>query len=251
MKKILPLLLLIAVCLFACKKEPDLPDDPHVSLVNNPFTGVWNLGGEYWRFRLDGTGGRAAKEAGPFPDNFSFFIYAGQDVQTAPSEGTLVLLDDSGSTDIAVTRYKFSINNNQAVLTVLTYNQTIWDFQEGASLTLQRVSGAPSAIIMTNPLIGEWSAQWTGSHGDNTTWSLKYRSDGTVKLYHHGLHQFENGYALRGNILVIFGLWRFEFEPVIAKIQAIENGKWQVNETQAYPPPANWTYTKVTAADWL
>jgi len=50
MKKALPfrrsLLLLLAwplalaLCLAACKTEPDLPGDPHVPLIN-PFIGVW------------------------------------------------------------------------------------------------------------------------------------------------------------------------------------------------------------------
>ena len=117
-------------------------------------------------------------------------------------------------------------------------------------MTLERVSGAPNALILTNPLIGEWSAQWTGSHGDNVTWSFKYRSDGTVKAYHHGLHQFENCYALRGNKLVIFGAWRFGIEPVIAGINKLENGTWRISEKQASPAPVDWNYIKVTAAEW-
>jgi len=233
-------LLLVVLCLAACKKEPDLPDDPHVTLIN-PFIGVWNAGGEYWQFNADGTGGRAATEAGPFPDGFTFFVYAGQDVQAAPSEGSLVLLDDSGGTDIVVTRYVFSIARNKAALN---------PSDGGSQITLERVSGAPAVLNVTNPLIGEWSARWTGSHGDNITWSFKYRADGTVKAYHHGLHQYENGYALRGNILVIFGLWRFGIEPVIAKIHNLEDGTWRVSETQLSPAPAEWIFTKVAAAEW-
>jgi hypothetical protein len=30
-----------------------------------------------------------------------------------------------------------------------------------------------------------------------------------VKAYHHRLHQFENGYLVKNNILVIIGEWRF------------------------------------------
>jgi len=240
MKKTLLLLLLAVLCLAACKKEPDLPADPHVPLVN-PFTGVWNAGGEYWQFRSDGTGGRAATEAGSFPDDFSFFVYAGQDVQAAPSKGTLVMLDDSGGAGVGVTRYSFLIAHNQATLTPSTAGQKI---------TLERVSGAPSVLNLTNPLIGEWSAEWTGSHGDNVTWSFKYRADGTVKAYHHGLHQFENGCALRGNLLVILGAWRFGIKPVIAGIHNMENSTWQIIETQLNPAPVEWTYTKVDTAVW-
>jgi hypothetical protein len=234
---VLGLAVCIAICLAGCKKEPDLPADPHVPLVN-PFTGVWNAGGEHWHFRADGTGGRAETGEGPFLDDFGFFVYAGQDVQTVPSEGTLVLLDDSGDADINVISYDFSVNNNQVTLT-----------SSGQSMTLQRVSGAPSALSLTNPLIGEWSAQWTGTHDNNTTWSFKYRTDGTVKAYHHGSHQFENGYALRGNTLVVFGILRFRNE-VIAEIHNMENGGWQASEKQVSPPPADWVYTKVAAAEW-
>jgi len=240
MKKILPFLLLITLCLAACKEEPDLPDDPHVYMLNS-FIGVWNAGGEYWQFKSDGTGGRAAAEKGLFPNDFSFFVYAGQDVRAAPSEGSLVILDDSDS-GVVVTHYVFSIAQNKAALN---------PSGGGGTITLERVSGAPYALSLTNPLIGEWSAQWTGNHGGNNTWSLKYRADGTVKAYHHGLHQFENGYAMRGNILVIFGAWRFSIEPVIAEINKLEDGAWQVSEKQASPAPVEWLYTKVAAADWL
>jgi len=232
------LLLLLAAALFftACKKEPDLPDDPHVPLVN-PFTGVWNAGGEYWQFRTDGTGGRAAVEAGPFSNGFSFFVYAGQDVQTAPSEGSLVILDAD------VICYDFSIAHNQAALTT--------GGEGGVSITLDHVSGDPQALSLTNPLIGEWSADWTGSeHG--LTWSLKYRADGTVKVFHHGVgHQFENAYALRGNTLVIYGAWRFSIAPVIAELSQQGDGTWHLTETQSNPGPAEWVYTKVAAAQWL
>jgi hypothetical protein len=241
MEKTLPFLLLAVLCLAGCKREPDLPADPHVHLVN-PFIGVWNMGGEYWQFRPDGSGGRAATEAGPFTDDFCFFIYAGQDVQAAPSEGVLVMLDDSGGAGINLTRYDFLIAQNQAILSPPSPEQ---------SMTLERVSGVPFALNLTNPLIGEWSAQWTGGHGNNNTWSFKYRSDGTVKAYHHGLHQYENGYALRGNTLVIFGLWRFGIEPVIAEIHNLENGRWQLSETQLNPAPVEWVYTKVAVAEWL
>jgi hypothetical protein len=237
--------LALVLCLAACKREPDLPADPHVPLVNT-FTGIWSAGGntvasEYWQFMTDGTGGRAAAQAGPFPNNFSFFVYAGQDVQTAPSQGSLLILDDSGGADsVNVTLYEFSITGNQATLTV----------SGEPSITLERVSGSPQALRLTNPLIGEWSADWSGSvHG--LTWSIKYRADGTVKTYHHSVsHQFENAYALRGNTLVIYGEWRFGIAPVIAEISSQGNGTWQVRETQPSPAPADWIYTKVAAAQW-
>jgi hypothetical protein len=245
MKKTL-LLFLAALCLAACKEEPDLPFDPHVSLIN-PFIGVWNAGGEYWQFKSDGTGGRAAAETGLFPNEFSFFVYAGQDVLTAPSEGSLVILDDSGGADIVVTRYVFSIEGNQAFLNTSS---------GGSLITLERVSGAPSALNLTNQLIGEWSATWNGLHDNSNKddkWSLKYRADGTVKTCHLGVrHQFENSFILRGNKLVIFGAMRFSSQPITADLQNTGTGKYHVTETQSSDPaPAEWYYTKVTAAEWL
>jgi len=234
LKRILLLLAAGLLCLAACKQEPDLPDDPHVALVN-PFTGVWNAGGEYWQFRPDGTGGRAAIEAGPFPNDFSFLVYAGQDVQTAPLDGSLVMLDD---TNVAL--YHFSIEENQALLTP----------KSGPAVELERVSGGPQALSLTNLLIGEWSADWSSEHG--RTWSIKYRGDGTVKAYHHqAAHQFENAYALRGDTLVVFGAWRFGIAPVIAALSPPDNGALQVTETQPNPEPAVWIYTRVDAAEWL
>jgi hypothetical protein len=237
MKKTL-FLLMAALCLAACKTDPDdhLPADPHVPLVN-PFIGIWKAETEYWQFRPDGTGGKAAAETGPFPDGFSFFIYAGQDVQAAPSGGNLVILDDSGGS--GVTRYSFSIAPNHAVL----------NLSDGSSqITLERVNVAPSVLSLKNPLIGEWSATWDGSD-HNGSWSLKYRADGTVKTYHQGVeHQFENAYALRGDTLVIFGEWRFSSAPVTAGIQNTGGDKWHVIEKP--PNTATWDYTKVEAAKW-
>jgi len=237
------LLLLAAGCLAACKTEPDLPDDPHSTLVN-PFTGVWKeeATGEYWQFRPDGTGGRAAAEAGSFPGDFSFFVYAGQDVQTVPLHGSLVMLSDDpdNTNSVTFTLYDFSIEGNQASLTPVPVSTAV---------ELKRVSGRPEALSLTNPLIGEWSAQWSNEHGP--AWSLKYRSDGTVKMYHHQAgHQFENAYALRENTLVIFGAWRFS-APVIADFSDLGNGTWQITEKQSSPVPAEWIYTKVAASEWL
>jgi hypothetical protein len=238
----LPLLLLAAgaLGLAVCKGEPDLIDDPHVPLAN-PFVGVWSGEGSYWQFRPDGTGGRAVLEPGPFPDDFSFLVYAGQDVQTAPSEGTLVLVEGSlGADSFGVVPYEFQIAGNQATLRPAS----------GPSLTLERISGGPEALGLTNPLIGEWSAEWPGVHG--LAWSFKYRADGTAKIFHHEAgHQFENAYALRGNTLVIFGAWRFGIAPVRAELSPGEDGKWRVTETQRDPGPAEWTYVKVAAAEWL
>ena len=235
----------LALCLAACKKEPDLPDDPHVPPVNS-FIGVWeDAEGEYWQFRPDGTGGRAAAETGPFPGeddvkSFSFLFFNGEGPKDNVAPPSLLILEGS---PLEVTCYTFSIAGNQAALSPAA----------GNPITLERVSGAPQVISLTNPLIGEWSAFWNGVNHDGAIalWSLKYYADGTVKTYHHGLHQFENAYALRGNTLVLFGELRFGIAPVIAEIDFQGNGKFQAQEKQPDPPPADWDYTKVAAAKWL
>jgi len=248
MRRTLILLLAALVfCLAACKTEPDLPADPHVPLVNS-FIGVWKYGAQYWQFKTNGTGGRSSSEYGPFGNDFSFFVYAGQDVQTAPSRGNLFILEGSGA--VSVIHYVFEIEGNQAVLNEVP----VWE-----SITLERVNVSPQVLNVANPLIGEWSADWSWPDSDDPThiggtWSLKYRNDGTLKLHHHQAGcQFENAYALRGNTLVIYGDLRFgNFTgmPITAEISQLENGKWYVQETQTHLGPATWTYTKVNAAKW-
>jgi hypothetical protein len=235
---LLLLLAVLALCLAACKREPDLPADPHVPLVN-PFTGVWKeTETQYWQFKPDGTGGRAATQAGPFPDEFSFLFFNGKGTQAAPP--SLVMLEGS---PVTVTCYEFSIAGNRATLSPVGGGG-------GVSVTLEQISGDPQVLNLTNPFIGEWTANWTSIHG--LTWSLKYYADGTIKTYHHEVrHQFENAYALRGNTLVIYGAWRFGIAPVIAEISQQGNGTWRVTETQSDPEPAEWIYTKVAAAEWL
>jgi hypothetical protein len=248
----------LVLCLAACKTEPDLPDDPHVPLVN-PFIGVWkDEAGKYWQFKTDGTGGWAEAEAGPFLNDFSFFIFSGQDVRTAPDEGNLVILDDSGG-ELAVSRYQFYIIDDEDTAILRPMPELGDDGKpKGAQeddFEMEKLSGSPQVLSLTNPLIGEISADWwtedlTGDHA-GIKWSIKYRADGTVKTYHHQIgHQFENAYALRGNTLVIFGFMRFAGNPVIAKISSLGDDKWQVQETQTNPGPAKWEYTKVDKAKW-
>jgi hypothetical protein len=154
--------------------------------------------------------------------------------------GTLTLAAGEGGADsITLSCYDFQITGDQAALMPAA----------GPPLILERISGSPQAFSLRNPLIGEWSAEWAGVHG--RAWSFKYRSDGTVKAFHHEAgHQFENAYALRGTVLIIFGGWRFGSAPVQADLTPREGGGWTVKEAQANPPPSDWTYTKVDAPEW-
>lgn len=259
----LSFLLLLAVpvlCLTACKVEPNLPADPHIPLVNT-FIGVWLAeDGKYWEFRTDGTGGRADAEEGPFSDDFSFLFFDGKGPEEAGENiapPSLVIIEGS---PVTVTCYKFSIENNRAVLSEFSIDNNNKRIFSGSSITMEQISGEPQVISLTNQLIGEWSVEWTGTHNPTGTliWSIKYYADGTVKTYHHGFHQFENAYALHGNTLVIFGAWRFSFVPIIADISQLEDGTFQATETQLSIEPyalggwayAGWVYTKVDTAQW-
>ena len=250
---LLLLLAAMALCLAACKTEPDLLGD-HVPLVNL-FIGVWvTEAGEYWQFRTDGTGGRAGSEEGPFPDEFSFLSWKDTgitDNKKYPAGlNTLLLVSRSENSpqDVKVKPYTYTEGGD----TVSAQDS------EGNQLIFTRVEGKPAPLdVSPHLLLGQWEAQWDGGNHDGAigTWSFLYRSDGTVKTYHHGLHQFEIAYTLLGNTLVIFGEWRFRIVPVIAEISQLEDGTLQVIETLLNPAPdrwayAEWIYTKVKAAKW-
>ena len=215
------------------------PSDP-APLVN-PFTGVWKTDdNEYWQFNSDGTGGKADAEDGTFPDEFSFLVFAGADVQATPSEGSLVMLDDSDDDSVSVTRYTFSIVTENATTTAtLTATGT-----PATTITLEQVSGEPAVLDLTNQFVGEWYAAWP----NNAIWSIKYRADGTVRTFHHQAnHQFDNAYAVRGDTLVIFGQMRFASAPIAAEITQVGN-TWRATEKST--AATKWTYTKVDAAQW-
>jgi len=173
----------------------------------NPFTGVWRVnGGEYWRFNTNGTGGVASQPDAAFADDFSFLVWNGTGVTLGyPKQNTLVIVR-GGETDAAkVTAelYTSTLSEGAAVLRRA---------DSGGELTLERVSGNPAPLdLAPHPLLGSWEAVWNGANHDGAlgAWSFLYRPDGTVKAYHHRLHQFENGYLVRNNILVIIGEWRF------------------------------------------
>jgi hypothetical protein len=231
------------------------------------FIGTWKeTDGKFWQFKTDGTGGTAATQTGPFSNDFSFLVHIKQDADETGVTSLVLLSDGSGGTPppVNVTRYTFSIADNQRTLTPVA---------GGSSITLERVSGRPQALSLKNALIdGEWTADWklngvswASETMETNQWSLKYRADGTVKTYHHSAgHQFENAYALRGNTLVIYGQRRFSganapytpFIAVRAEISLQEDGTWKVQELDSNFPVAvpgvliEWRYTKDDAAKW-
>ncbi|GAB6391457.1 MAG: hypothetical protein MdMp014T_0830 [Treponematales bacterium] len=91
---------------------------------------------------------------------------------------------------------------------------------------------------------------WNGAnHGGGLgTWSFLYRPDGTVKAYHHGLHQFENGCLVRNNILVIIGEWRFHpaLPLNIAALTVIGPDAVFAGETGG----TTWDYTRKDKPKW-
>ncbi|MDR1362904.1 MAG: hypothetical protein LBJ35_02480 [Spirochaetaceae bacterium] len=229
--------------LAACKQEPEeAGSDPHTPQIN-PFTGVWRILGEEERFRefrIDGTGGDGLTAAAAFGNNFSFLVYAGQDVQTVPQSGVLLTL--SGAAADGINLYSFKVNGSRITLS-----------GGGETLTLERVRGSPAVLELYNSFLGEWTADWDlGEHG--RSWSWKYRADGTAKTLHHEIkHQFENAYLTRGNVLVLFGDLRFGYNglPVFAVFTRGGSDKITVTEQQTHISPAVWAYTRVDSAPWL
>jgi hypothetical protein len=212
------------------------PSDPHVPLVN-PLTGVWKESeSSYWKFNSDGTGGKATTSNGTFDDDFNFLFWSGDGDMALKAPASLVILEDDNNT-VKVTNYGFSIATENATTTAtLTAS--------GSSITLEKVSGEPAALTLTNQFIGEHFASWPSG----AIWSIKYRADGTVMVYHHQAgHQFDNAYAIRGDTLVIFGQMRFASAPIAAGFTQVGN---TLQATEKSTAATKWTYTKVDRAEW-
>jgi len=239
----------ILLCVFGCSNDPDdhYYYDDHEGPVGmvNPLIGIWKAGSEYWQFKQDGTGGKAASATGAFPNNFSFFVYLESQFYASSSnkQQSLVLFDDSGN----ATRYLLAMTApNRAALTAPS--------EGGETITLEKVNGVPSALKLKNTLIGEYSATWYAANGTQSTgtWSIAYYTDGTAKFYHNTAgHQFQNSYAIRGDKLVIYGNMRFgglnaTIAPIVATISKQEDGTLKITETAGI----YYVYTKVNAATW-
>jgi len=175
--------------------------------AQNIFLGQWSIDtGGYYRFNVDGTGGIAESPDGSVVTDFSFLTWEGTGITPGyPKLNTLLIATGPGNspTDITLKLYSYTTEGGDTI--------TVQD-GDGNQLVFTRIAGTPAPLnIRPHPLMGQWEAKWNGGNHDGAlgTWSFLYRADGTVKAYHHRLHQFENAYLVRGNILIIIGEWRF------------------------------------------
>ncbi|MDR1955372.1 MAG: hypothetical protein LBQ30_00785 [Treponema sp.] len=234
-------------------------DDPHTPLVN-PFIGSWQAGdGVYWVFREDGTGGTgsALSEVG---DDYSYLIWYGQGLGTNVKHNTLVTAggDTNSAASAEIKQYRFAVNS--ATITLIPQILTLgtndyYTIQDDTAhpITLTRQGAAvEKPLSLSNDLIGEWHADWDGEHNTdgNTTWSYKFRTDGTARTYHHAMHQFDNGYLLRGKVLVILGEWRFSdtFGYTASTVTPVVNGRFTAQEH--HHGALNWDFQHVASAEW-
>jgi len=213
--------------------------------AQNIFMGQWKVNNDvYYRFNTDGTGGISKTPEGAFTEDFSFLSWEGTGVtQNYPKLNTLLLVGGSGNSlqDVTVKLYSYTASGDTINL----------QDSDGNQLVFTRISGSPAVLnILPNPLLGQWEAKWNGGNHDGAlgTWSLLYRSDGTVKTYHHKLHQFDNAYLVRGNVLVILGEWRFHpsFPVVIGSITVKGKDSLFVREAGG----TTWDYKKKANAVW-
>jgi hypothetical protein len=176
--------------------------------AQNIFVGQWRLDtGGYYRFYTNGTGGVSETPEGNFFEEFSFLSWKGTGVTPGyPRSNTLLLVSGPGNSpqDIVVKLYSYTYTED---------GDTVRAEDGGKNqLVFTRIAGSPAPLdIRPHPLLGQWEARWNGGNHDGAlgTWSFLYRPDGTVRAYHHRLHQFDNAYLVRGNVLVILGEWRF------------------------------------------
>ena len=174
--------------------------------AQNIFVGQWHVDdGTYYHFYKDGTGGVSKSPEGAFIEEFSFLSWNGTGVTPGyPRLNTLLLAGGSGQSPPDIVIRLYSYTGDESTVTI--------EDGTGKRLTLTRIAGTPALLdVRPHPLLGQWEARWSGGNHDGAlgTWSFLYRPDGTVRAYHHRLHQFDNAYLVRGNVLVIIGEWRF------------------------------------------
>jgi hypothetical protein len=213
--------------------------------AQNIFVGQWRTDtGVYYRFNTDGTGGVSASPDGSFTTEFSFLSWEGTGITTGyPAVNSLLLASGSGNTaqDIEMKLYSYTESGDTV---------TVQD-GDGNQIVFTRIAGNHAPLnIRPHPLLGQWEARWNGGNHDGAlgTWSFLYRPDGTVKAYHHRLHQFENAYLVRGNVLVILGEWRFHpnFPLNVGTITVTGRNTVFVQEIGG----TTWNYQKKSRVAW-
>jgi len=213
--------------------------------AQNIFVGQWTLNnGDYYRFNTDGTGSVSKSPEGSFIEDFSFLCWEGTGITpNYPRQNTLLLASGPGNSpqDVTVKLYSYTANGD----TIKAQDG------DGNQLVFTRVSGTPAPLdVRPHPLLGQWEAKWNGGNHDGAlgTWSLLYRPDGTVKTYHHRLHQFDNAYLVRGNVLITLGEWRFHpsFPVIIGAITVKGKDAVFVQETGG----TTWDYKRKAKAVW-
>ena len=213
--------------------------------TQNIFVGQWRVdGGFYYRFYTDGTGGISESPEGGVIEDFSFLPWNGTGLTPGrPRINTLLLASgpENSPQDAVIEVYSYTVNGD----TVRAEDSS------GKRITFRRIGGSPAPLaVRPHPLLGQWEARWNGgNHGGALgTWSFFYRPDGTVRAYHHGLHQFDNAYLVRGAILIIIGEWRFHpaFPVTVAGITVEDADSLSLRELGG----TAWDYRKKAKAIW-
>jgi hypothetical protein len=208
---------------------------------------MWSCNdGAFYRFNTDGTGGIAATTDAVFADDFSFLVWSGTGVTPGYARLNTLAVVSGDTTDPAkalLRLYSYTVSGS-----VITARET---GTTGALLSFTRVSGEPAPLdIKSHALLGRWEARWNGENhsGALGTWSFWYRPDGTVRTYHHGLHQFDNAYLIRGGVLLIIGEWRFHPSlPVNMASLSVQNADAvSARETGG----TSWDYVRKENAKW-
>jgi len=213
--------------------------------AQNIFVGQWKLNsGSYYRFNTDGTGGISESPDGTIVEDFSFLTWQGTGITPGyPKLNTLLIATGPGTSPQDITLKLYSYTEDGATITAHD--------SEGNQMLFTRTAGSPAPLdVRPHPLLGQWEAKWNGGNHDGAlgTWSMLYRPDGTVKTYHHRLHQFDNAYLVRGNILVIIGEWRFHPSFPVNVGVISEKGKNAVFIQEV--SGTTWDYKKKTKVAW-
>jgi hypothetical protein len=214
--------------------------------ANSIFVGLWSVddGARYYRFYADGTGGVSETPEGKFIEEFSFLSWNGTGQTPGyPRSNTLLLAVGPGASPQDITAWLYSYAGDGDTVRA--------EDGAGNELILTRIAGSPAPLrVRPHPLLGQWEARWNGGNHDGAlgTWSFLYRPDGTVRAYHHGLHQFDNAYLVRGKVLFIVGEWRFHpaFPVNAAEITVKDGDSVFVREAGG----TTWDYRKKAAALW-